>query len=66
MYISLADSRIRGFVKWADTHEPKESHNACPAANGHSSVAAMELADEAMSLSEQLHCPWLVPGAGRP
>lgn len=65
MYISLADSRIRGFMKWADTHEPMRARDTRPAANEKSSVAASEPADEVTSSSEQPHFPWLVPGAGR-
>ena len=63
MYISVADSRIRGFLKWADTHEPNGSREA--RADADEEIAAPDLAGEVTAYPEQPHRPWLVPGAGR-
>jgi hypothetical protein len=63
MFISLADSRIRGFLKWADTHEPNGVREA--RSDEGSIIAAADPADGVTPYPEHPHRPWLVPGAGR-
>jgi hypothetical protein len=65
MYISVADSRIRGFLKWADTHEPNGIREGRADADEESIIAAPDLADEVTAYPEHPHRPWLAPGAGR-
>jgi hypothetical protein len=65
MYISVADSRIRGFLKWADTHEPNLIRDRGADADEKSIIAAPDLADAGTTYPAQPHRPWLVSGAGR-
>ena len=60
MYISLADSRAKGFKKWADVHQPEKLGGA--RAGG--VIAVPDLAHGVTTAVEQPHRPWLVPGAG--
>ena len=63
MYISLEDSRAKGFMKWADAHP--EGLGAARAVAGEGAViSAPDLAEAVMTPAEQPHRPWLVPGAG--
>jgi len=64
MYISLADSRATGFMKWAEAHQPEPGDARARAGDG-SAVAAPDLAERATTPPEQPHRQWLVPGAGR-
>jgi hypothetical protein len=63
MYISLADSRAKGFMKWADAHQPEKLGGARAGA-GEGGVIAPDLDQGLMTPAEQPHRPWLVPGAG--
>jgi hypothetical protein len=40
MYISLADSRAKGFMKWADTYQPESRGDASAGADEHRVTAA--------------------------
>jgi hypothetical protein len=61
MYISLEDSRTKGFMKWYDAHPERLGE---PIAGEVAAVAASDLAKSVMTPAEQPHRPWLVPGAG--
>jgi hypothetical protein len=65
MYISLADSRAKGFMKWSHAHQPERLGDARTGAGEGGVIAAPDLAEEVMTPAEQPHRPWLVPGAGR-
>jgi hypothetical protein len=65
MYISLADSGAKGFMKWADAHQPEALGDARAGAVAGSVIAAPDLAQGVTTPPEQPHRPWLVPGAGR-
>jgi hypothetical protein len=63
MYISLEDSRTKGFMKWCDAHQ--ERLGGARAVAGEVAVmAAPDLAQAVMTPAEQPHSPWLVPGTG--
>jgi hypothetical protein len=64
MYISLADSRAKGFKKWADIHQPETLGGAHAGTDEGSLIAAPDLDQEVTAPAEQPHRPWLVPGAG--
>jgi hypothetical protein len=63
MYISLEDSRAKGFMKWADAH-PERLGEAHTVAGEGAVISAPDLAEAVMTPAEQPHRPWLVPGAG--
>ena len=63
MYISLEDSRTKGFMKWYDAHSERLGE-ARTVAGEIAVIAAPDLAQAAMTPAEQPHRPWLVPGAG--
>ena len=65
MYVSLADSRAKGFKKWADVHQPEKLGGARAGAGEGGVIAAPDLAQGVTTPAEQPHRPWLVPGAGR-
>jgi len=65
MYISLANSRAKGFMKWADAHQPERLGDARAGAGEGGVIAAADLAQGVTTPAEQPHRPWLVPGAGR-
>jgi len=65
MYVSLADSRANGFVKWAGAFQPEKIGDARHGAGEVDGIAARALAQRATTPVEQPHLPWLVPGAGR-
>ena len=65
MYISLADSRAKGFKKWADIHQPEKLGGARAGASEAAVISALDLDQGLMTPTEQPHRPWLVPGAGR-
>ena len=60
IYISLADSRAKGFMKWSDAH-PERPGEACTVAGEGAVMAAPEAV---MTPAAQPYRPWLVPGAG--
>jgi hypothetical protein len=62
IYISLADSRAKGFMKWSDAH-PERPGEACTVAGEGAVMAAPDIA-QVMTPAEQPYRPWLVPGAG--
>ena len=64
MYISLEDSRAKGFKKWADAHQPERLGDARIEAGEGGVIAAPDLAQGVTTPAEQPHRPWLVPGAG--
>ena len=53
MYISLADSRAKGFMKWADAHQPERLGDARAGASEGSVIAA--LAQGVTTPAEQPH-----------
>ena len=57
MYISLADSRVKGFKKWADAHQPERLGDARPGAGEGGVIAAPGLAQGAAAPAEQPHRP---------
>ncbi len=58
MYISLADSRAKGFVKWADTHQPERLGDARAGAGEGGVIAAPDLAQGVTTTpAEQPHRP---------
>jgi hypothetical protein len=62
MYISLADSRARGFLKWSEALRPGNDDNepggATPIAIG------VSPGDDSEAIKEPPHQPWQVPGVG--
>ena len=64
MYVSLADSRAKGFKKWADIRQPEKLGGALAGAGAGGVIAATDLGQEVTTPAEQPHRPWLVPGAG--
>jgi len=60
MYISLADSRATGFMKWVDARQ-QEPGDARTGAGEGGVITAPDLAQRVTTP----HRPWLVPGAGR-
>jgi hypothetical protein len=64
MYISLADSRAKGFKKWSDAHQPERLGDARAGAGEGGVIAAPDLAQGVTKPAEPPHRPWLVPGAG--
>jgi len=64
MYISVADSRAKGFKKWADAHQPERLGRPRTGAGEGGAIAALDLAQGVTPAAEQPHRPWLVPGAG--
>jgi hypothetical protein len=63
MYISLANSRANGFMKWWDAHQPG---NDTDNPDGATPIAITEPpCDDREVIQEQpQHRPWFVPGAG--
>ena len=57
MYISLADSRAKGFVKWADTHQPERLGDARAGAGEGGVIAAPDPAQGVTTPVEQPHRP---------
>ena len=62
MYVSLADSRAKGFKKWADVHQPEKLGGARAGAGEGGVIAAPDLDQGVTAPAEQPHRPWLVPG----
>jgi hypothetical protein len=59
MYISLTDSRTKGFRKWSDARTPKIDKDV------RADAADPDLDNRVMTSPKRPHQPWLVPGAGR-
>ena len=55
MYISLADSRAKGFMKWADAHQPERLGDARAGAGEGGVIAAPALAQGVTTPAEQPH-----------
>ncbi len=55
MYISLADSRAKGFMKWADAHQPERLGDAGAGAGEGGVIAAPALAQGVTTPAEQPH-----------
>jgi hypothetical protein len=64
MYVSLADSRAKGFKKWADVHQPEKLGGARAGVGEGGVIAAPDLDQGVTTPAERPHRPWLVPGAG--
>jgi hypothetical protein len=64
MYISLADSRAKGFMKWSDAHQLTKLGGARAGAGEGGVIEAPDLDQGVTAPAEQPHRPWLVPGAG--
>ncbi len=65
MYISPADSRASGFMKWADAYQSEKLGDVRDGAGEDSVIATRALAQAAIMPAEQPHRAWLVPGPGR-
>jgi hypothetical protein len=57
MYISLADSRAKGFMKWADAHQPERLGDARARAGEGGVIAAPDLDHGVPTSTEQPHRP---------
>jgi hypothetical protein len=65
MYISLADSRAKGFKRWSDAHEPHGNDNEGDVARADALTGAdLGIAYAVMTPPEGLRRPWLVAGVG--
>jgi hypothetical protein len=63
MYISLADSRARGFAKWLATNRPGNDDD--DGSGGATPIGVTEPPDEdSPAIEEPPHQPWAVPGVG--
>jgi hypothetical protein len=62
MYISLKDSCVTGFNKWANAHQPVIK-NDLGADNG-LAATSRDHDNAVMTSLDRPHRPWLVPGAG--
>jgi hypothetical protein len=61
MYISLENSRVKGFKKWANTHRPS---NDDVEPGGATPIAVRELPSDRDAPADLPHRPWGVPGVG--
>ncbi len=57
MYISVADSRAKGFMKWANTYQPVRRGDARAGADKDSVIAAADLDQRVITLAVQPHRP---------
>jgi hypothetical protein len=55
MYVSLADSRAKGFKKWADVHQPEKLGGARAGAGEGGVIAAPDLAQGLMTPAVSLN-----------
>jgi hypothetical protein len=53
MYVSLADSRAKGFMKWADAHQPERLSDAHTRAGEGGVIAAPDLDQGVPTPTEQ-------------
>lgn len=60
MGISI-NSKVSGFRKWAELHEPEKIDKAHTAAN----EVAADVDQDRTTPDPQPHRPWLVPGVGK-
>jgi hypothetical protein len=63
MGISIS-SKMSGWGKWAEAHQPTKADEARTGANEDVIPAADDLLG-GKALDQQPHRPWLVPGTGR-
>jgi hypothetical protein len=65
MYISLVESRAKGFRRWSQTHQPHSNDDADGIAGIDAlAVAAFGSEYAETSPAERQRAPWLVPGVG--
>ena len=65
MYISLAESRAKGFRRWSDAHPPGGNDNDSNVARLDALAGAdLGTEDAVMTPPEVPHAPWLMPGVG--
>jgi hypothetical protein len=62
MYISLANSRARGFRKWSDAIRPVNDDD--DNSGGATPIAIAEPPEDDAAIKEPPHQPWAVPGVG--
>ncbi len=63
MYISLTESRAKGFRRWSDAHQRASNDDADGVARV-DAIAAFGSGYAAMRAPERPPAPWLVPGVG--
>lgn len=63
MFISLAESRTRGFLKWSAVHRPDNDDDDD---SGGTTPAALitPSPDRNVLVDDQPHRPWAIPGFG--
>lgn len=63
MFISLAESRTRGFLKWSAVHRPDNDDDDD---SGGTTPAALitPSPDRNVLVDDQPHRPWAIPGVG--
>jgi hypothetical protein len=59
------NSKMSGFRKWAEIHEPRKIDKALIGADEGGVIAVANGDQGATTADQQPHRPWLVPGAGR-
>ena len=65
MYISLTESRTKGFRRWSDAHQSASNDDADGVARADAlGVAAFGSGYAAMTAPEGSRAPWLVPRVG--
>jgi hypothetical protein len=65
MYISLAESRAKGFRRWSDAHLPSGNDNEGDVARLDAlAAAALGIEHTVMTPPNAPHSPWLMPGVG--
>jgi hypothetical protein len=57
MYVSLVDSRAKGFVKWGDAYQRERPNDAAAGAAENAAVGALDLDREAVRPAEQAPRP---------
>lgn len=60
MYISLIESRAKGFRRWSEAHQPASNDDA----DGMARVDALAIAALGSQYAVMAPAPWLVPGVG--
>lgn len=64
MYISVTESRAKGFRRWSEIHQPRSNDVCVLAQVDVLAIATMDRGYAAMTAPEGLRAPWLVPGVG--
>jgi hypothetical protein len=59
------NSRISGFRKWVEIHDPEKIGEVRVAAKEDGVIAAADVDQGRTASDPQPHRPWLVPGAGK-